>query len=147
VSNAIPETQFSIYKIDAEKMIKTFFPDKKTATKSEMLGALLNSLEKILREKNNCENFSRIKFKGYDGVVFKTLHEPDWKSVLQQMLSKNESTKAKTLSSEFLLNANISYVLFRICKNSLYAMTGGYGRSLSQPSWNLVKRQQSPRSI
>ena len=127
MNNAIPETQFSIYKVDSEKIIEVFFPDKKTATTTEMLRAILNSIEKILREKNNCDDFSRIKFKGYGGVVFKTFHEPDWKNVLQQMLSNNESTKAKTLPDDFLLNANISYVLFRICKDSLYAMTGGYG--------------------
>jgi hypothetical protein len=129
VSNVIAETQFSIYKIDAEKIMEVFFPDKRNVTKSEMLEALLNKIDKNLRKKNNCDNFSRIKFKGYEGIIFKTLHEPDWKCVLQQMLFKNESSKAESLPDDFLLNASISYVMFRICQGCLYAMTGGYGSS------------------
>lgn len=127
MNTSTPETQFSVYKIDTEKVVCTFFPECSSPTLSEMLKALINSIEKILSEKNNCKGFSRLEYKGYGGVVFKTIHTPDWESVLSQMIKNNESKRASKLPDDFLLNTNISYVLFRICNDSLYVMTGGYG--------------------
>lgn len=125
--SSIPETQFSVYKLDIENVCEEFFADGATPSTIEILKALLNSIEKILRKKNNCIGFTRIKFKGYGGIVFKTTHTPDWKNTLSQMLKNNESKKANLLPDDFLSNTNISYVLFRLCKDCLYAMTGGYG--------------------
>jgi len=129
VSNtAIPETQFSIYKIDTSKVIETFFPNEDNPSTDDMLRALINSIEKILRGKGvNCAGFSRLKYKGYSGVVFKTIHEPIWKSTISQMIINNKSKKASSLPNDFLFNTNISYVLFHTYNECVYAMTGGYG--------------------
>lgn len=127
------ETQFSIYKLDNLKITEEFFPDKKTATQSDILEALLHSIEIILHEKKNCINSKRIVFENYCGIAFKTLHVPDWKNVIQQTLLKNEHENEsefeddKAQRNDFLQNSNVSYILFYICRGSIYAMTGGYG--------------------
>lgn len=120
-------TQFSIYKIDVEKVLDVFFENNRDATIDEMLEALLNSVAKILREKSNCESHTRVKLTGFNGFVFKTIHEPDWKSVLSQIIDNNELESSNNLPDDFFTNANVSYVLFYLCDESIYVMTGGYG--------------------
>lgn len=127
-SATIPETQFSIYKIDTQKVIETFFSDKKEFSTDDMLEALINSVEKILRGKGDCcVGFSRLEYKAFCGVIFKTVHEPEWKTMLSLMISNNEFKKVKPLHNDFLNNTNISYVLFYIHNECIYVMTGGYG--------------------
>lgn len=120
-------TQFSIYKIDDEKTIDTLKLGKKDATAQNMLEVLLESIEKQLSEKRNCEGFCRLKYKGFQGIVFKTIHEPEWKKTIQLMLKHNKSKSENSIPEGFLYNANISYVLFHICNDCIYVMTGGYG--------------------
>ncbi|WP_313164667.1 DUF6119 family protein [Sedimentibacter sp.] len=121
------ETKFSIYKVDSEKVIEDFFQNNSKPTAADMLKAVLNSIEKILKKKDNCLGFSRLKFKKYSGVIFKTVHAPDWKNTLLQMIKNNESTKASSLPDNFISNENVSYVIFKTYNESIYAMTGGYG--------------------
>jgi len=130
LSSMTPEAQFSIYRIDFEKVITDFFSEGTSPTIDDILKAMINSIEKLLRGKDNCEGFSRLKSDGYEGFVFKTCHIPDWKSLLQQIIKNNEIKNVPELPHDFLNNKNISYILFRIQKDSLYVMTGGYGSFL-----------------
>ena len=63
--------------------------------------------------------------KGFVGVVFKTTHEPAWKEVAEQLLSKENIDKKDEES--LLSNTNVSYVFFYQINNTVYACTGGYG--------------------
>jgi hypothetical protein len=128
-SNA-PETQFSIYQIDYERVSEVMTIARKQGEKGyseEIKAAIINSMVKILQEKRNAK-YKKIKYLGFEGVIFKTKHNPAWQDVVVQILSNNEFAKAdKDESRKFLLNVNVSYVLLYQNGETLYGMTGGYG--------------------
>lgn len=121
----IPETQFSIYKIDfdlTEEFFKIQVPRTSENYIEAITNALINSIVAILNKKN--ATYYRINNKGFVGVVFKTIHKPAWKEVALQLLGNEE---AKKISKDFLTNTNVSYVLICHIDNKLYVCTGGYG--------------------
>lgn len=124
MTTSIPKTQFSIYKVDTEKVISEFLSDSDNKEIKKILEVMLESVKK---NRVKFKKFKQIKYEGYDGVVFKTAHAPDWKSLLSQMLEGNELKENTEPSRDFLVNTNVSYILFYIYNDSLYVMTGGYG--------------------
>jgi hypothetical protein len=125
-----PEAQFSIYKIDFEKVIADFFSESISPKCDDILIALTNSIENLLKEKENCKGYSLLISDDYQGFVFKTYHIPDWKDLIQQLIINNKNSNKSDLPSDFLFNKNISYILFKMQKDSIYVMTGGYGSFL-----------------
>lgn len=125
-----PETQFSIYKINFEEVEDTFNIKKnieEIGYVEEVLTALINGTLKILRNKPKC-TVHEVKFKGFSGIIFKTIHDPIWKSVALQVIKNNEISKEQILNNEdFLTNSSISYVLFYPLNKDLFVLTGGYG--------------------
>lgn len=121
----IPETQFSIYKIDFDLMEDKFniqVPRTSENYIETITNALINSIVAILKKKSAC--YHRINNKGFIGVVFKTVHKPAWKEVALQLLGNEEARK---IPEDFLTNTNVSYVFTCHIDNKLYVCTGGYG--------------------
>lgn len=128
MSSATAETQFSIYKIDFDAIESTFSIDGTKNTpeyKQNTIKCLINSVCSIVGKKAY-SHIQKIKYGGFEGVFFKTVHEPAWKSVAIQILHKNE-LKVPDRPSDFLTNTNVSYILFYSIGTKLYACTGGYG--------------------
>lgn len=124
------ETQFSIYKVNC-KYVEESFKIKHDKYNEKNLGKicdkLLNRIIQLIKKKKY-EAYNRIVYNNFNGVVFKTIHNPAWRDTLQKIISNNEYTKRQsTLDEDFLTNTNVSYVLFNIYNKSLYVMTGGYG--------------------
>ncbi|TEB05668.1 hypothetical protein Psch_02709 [Pelotomaculum schinkii] len=129
-STNTPEAQFSIYQIDYERVSEIMPIVRKQGKKGyyeEIKAAIINSTLKILQEKRNAE-YKKVKYLGFEGVIFKTIHNPAWQDVVVQILSNNElSENEKDESRKFLLNVNVSYILLYQNGKILYGMTGGYG--------------------
>ena len=126
----LPEAQYSIYKISFEEIEETFeikHESTEIGYEEEVINALICSILKIL-EKRPQSIAHRVQYKEFNGVVFKTINEPNWKDVVKQMIDGNEYTKTQLkLPKGFLTNSNISYVLFYVDSGNLFAITGGYG--------------------
>ena len=129
-SGNVPEAQFSIYRIDFERISEVMTITKKQTQKGyyeEIKNAIINLTIKKLHEKLNAE-YRKVKYLGFEGIVFKTMHKPIWQDVIIHMLSSSESKKVKKNEiNQFLLNVNVSYLLIYKIGKSIYAMTGGYG--------------------
>lgn len=128
MSSTIAETQFSIYKIDFDAIDSTFSIAGSKASPEYIqntIKCLINSVCSIVGKKAY-SHIQKIKYGGFEGVFFKTVHEPAWKSVAIQILHKNE-LKVPDQPSDFLTNTNVSYILFYSVGTKLYACTGGYG--------------------
>ena len=128
MSSTVAETQFSIYKIDFDAIDLTFNISEPKDTPQYIqnsIKCLINSVCSIINKKAHSQ-IQQIKFGGFEGVFFKTVHEPVWKSVAVQIIQKNE-LKNFSCPSDFLINANVSYILFYSIGAKLYACTGGYG--------------------
>lgn len=125
-----PETQFSIYKLNFEEVEDNFNIKKKIGEVGyvdEVLTALINGTIKILCNKPKC-TVHKVKYKGFSGIIFKTIHNPVWKSVATQIITNNElSEKQSSLKEDFLTNGNISYMLFYPLNEDIYVLTGGFG--------------------
>lgn len=126
----LPETQFSIYKIDFEEVENTFKIQHKNTDESyieKIVTALINGTKKILDKKSNSISF-HVQYTGFSGLIFKTIHDPVWKEVAQQIISGNENkVEQNKIPKNFLTNSNVSYLLFYKQDDNLYAVTGGYG--------------------
>ena len=123
---AIPETQFSIYKIDYDLIEEKFnivVPRTDKKYPNAVITALINSVAAILEKKS--ADYYKFSNKGFVGMVFKTVHRPAWREVAEQLLSdKKLSTKDK---DNLLSNTNVSYVFFYQINEKIFACTGGYG--------------------
>lgn len=123
---AAPETQFSIYKIDFELVEEKFNFDIPQTDKNyafAVTNALINYITAAL--KNKSASYRKFNNNEFMGIVFKTVHEPIWKEVAEQLLS-NEKVDKET-KKYLLSNTNASYVFFYQINNKIYACTGGYG--------------------
>lgn len=128
MSTAASETQFSIYQIDFDSIDSNFdiAGERCSAEYLENVTvALINSACSIIRKKPYSQ-IQRIRYQGFCGIVFKTVHEPTWKTVAEQILVHNEIKEDKT-RADFLTNTNVSYILFYVVETKMYACTGGYG--------------------
>ena len=126
--NISAETQYSIYKIDFDSLDSVFkiVGEKGSAGYLEnAMAAIINSVCSLVRNKSYSQ-IQRIKYTGFSGVVFKTVHEPTWKTVAEQIIQQNELEAAET-RPDFLTNTNVSYILLYTVGSKMYACTGGYG--------------------
>lgn len=127
----LPETQFSIYKVDFEEVENKFKIGHKNLDKGyieEIITALVNGTEKIINKKPNSASSICVQYLGFSGLIFKTIHDPIWKEVAQQIIAGNENKiNPNKIPENFLTNSNISYLLFYKFSDNLYAVTGGYG--------------------
>lgn len=123
---AIPETQFSIYKIDYDLIEEKFniaIPRTDVKYPNTVINALINSVAAILDKKS--ADYYKFINRGFVGIVFKTVHRPAWREVAEQLLSnKNLSDDNK---ENLLSNTNVSYVFFYQIGEKTFACTGGYG--------------------
>ena len=122
------ETQYSIYKIDFDSLDIVFkIVGEKGAVEylENATAAIINSVCSLVSKKPYSQ-VQRIKYQGFSGVVFKTVHEPTWKTVAEQIIMRNEIEDAET-QSDFLTNTNVSYILLYTVGSKMYACTGGYG--------------------
>ena len=128
MSTLAAETQFSIYKLDYD-LVDSNFDIKGTRGSVEYLenvkAALINSVCFLIRNKPYSQ-IQKVQYQSFSGVVFKTVHEPTWKTVAEQIISHNEIEKAET-RADFLTNTNVSYILLFVVGEKMYACTGGYG--------------------
>lgn len=124
-----PQTQFSIYKIDFDSVETTFKLDEKKQDEDYVpfiCDLIVNSIVDLVKEKPN-DGLYKIKLGEFRGVVFKTIHNPAWKDTLKYVMSNNEIEHQEKISTYFLTNTNVSYVLLYKHSGCIYAMTGGYG--------------------
>lgn len=122
------ETQFSIYKIDFDSVESTFDITGEKGTKEyleNIIAVIINSVCSLVRKKPSSQ-IQQIQFQSFSGVVFKTVHEPAWKTVAEQIIANNEIEGAE-MAHGFLTNTNVSYILLCAVGSKLYACTGGYG--------------------
>jgi len=121
----IPQTQFSICKIDIGKVNDTFKQIKVVSNEDINITAskvLIKSVCKIINGKK-CLELKEFSYEGFYGVIFKTEHIPAW----QEMLAYIINNCVEGISSSHITNVNVSYILLYPYKDGIYAMTGGYG--------------------
>ena len=122
-------SKYSIYKIDLEAVIKEY-DIKDDITKGDTLkivDLIINEIVKSVKRKK-FSDVHRVKYNGMYGLFFKTVHEPAWLGIARVMIEQNEYDEEQhSPKSDFLKNTNISYVLFYMYEDSIYAVTGGYG--------------------
>lgn len=122
--------QFSIYKICFEEVEREFTfeeTNSKEEYASKIVEALVNSVAKIVK-KRPYSQMHRVEYGGFYGILFKTVHDPSWEGIAREMISGNQYGREQPkVSTDFLKNTNISYVLFYIYEGNVYALTGGYG--------------------
>lgn len=67
-----------------------------------------------------------LKYNGFNGIIFKTVHIPAWKCVAEHFIANNEKNSEGN-SGKFLTNTNVSYVFLYKDSKNIYACIGGYG--------------------
>lgn len=131
------ETQFSVYKIDANLFtsVKGIKDKTKEQAAIDIIMYLLAEIKKELYKRNNAE-YEEVNVCDVRGIVYKTLHVPEWKGMIYGLFNKME--KEIPFKME---NTNISYVLFYRVNENVYAMTAGYGNHIIkkyiEKSWGL----------
>lgn len=131
------DTQFSIYKIDTNKFLSISGMQKLSKAKrtKEILNIMLSEIRQNIAKRENSDQ-NNIKVDGFTGVVYKTVNNPDWDGMITNLFEKME-----TKISFDLENVNVSYILFYPIKESIYAMTAGFGNHLIknyiERSWGL----------
>lgn len=130
MAESTPETQFSIYKIDCERVDRVFTIKGDFETDQYLqnaIRAIINSSKSNIAKKNG--TIQQIDYEGFQGLVFRTEHEPMWKGVIEQILSRNQLDKAEVDHNLLLKNINVSYILLYLFRGCIYALTGGFGSS------------------
>lgn len=131
------DTQFSIYKIDNNKFLSIRGMEELSVTQQtqEILNIMLSEIKQNIRQRENSE-VENINIDGFVGIAYKTVNRPNWEGMITKLFQKMEW---KTLFD--LENVNVSYILFYLIKESIYAMTAGYGSHLIknyiEKSWGL----------
>lgn len=131
------DTQFSIYKIDTNKFLSIRGMKELSITKrtKEILNIMLGEIKQNIVKRAN-SNQKDINVDGFIGVVYKTINTPDWDGMITHLFGQmNEKINFD------LENINVSYILFYPIKESIYAMTAGFGNHLIknyiERSWGL----------
>lgn len=131
------DTQFSIYKIDTNKFLSIRGMKELSITKrtKEILNIMLGEIKQNIVKREN-SNQKDINVDGFIGVVYKTINTPDWDGMITHLFGQmNEKINFD------LENINVSYILFYPIKESIYAMTAGFGNHLIknyiERSWGL----------
>lgn len=131
------ETQFSVYKIDANLFtsVKGIKDKTKEQAAIDIIMYLLAEIKKELYKRDNAE-YEEVNVCDVRGIVYKTLHVPEWKGMISGLFNKME--KEIPFKME---NTNISYVLLYRVNENVYAMTAGYGNHIIkkyiEKSWGL----------
>lgn len=131
------DTQFSIYKIDTNKFLSIRDIEKLSVSQrtQEILKIMLSEIKQNIRQRENSQ-VENISIEGFVGIAYKTVNRPNWEGMITKLFQKMEG---ETLFD--LENVNVSYILFYSIKESIYAMTAGYGSHLIknyiEKSWGL----------
>lgn len=122
------QAQFSIYKISDEEVRKVCNITHKVEERGYIEEVITALNQKIIFELDNRPGaeYNLVKFKGFSGLIFKTIHRPLWYDMARDILEHNELEGEKP-DGRLLLNVNISYVLFYLHGKAVYAVTGGFG--------------------
>ena len=123
------ETQFSIYKINFEELENLFKIKNQYGTDkyyTEAIDVIINSISSLVKKKNNSQ-LQIFEYSGFKGIIFKTVHFPDWCGIAEEFLINNTLEEQEKLNKHFLTNTNVSYVFLFKENDSIYACTGGYG--------------------
>lgn len=117
------EIQFSIYKISPELVIKNNNNIDSNTNIEDMLDILLDNIFKGTNKppKDKAVLFAK---DGYKGVLIKKKRNPAWEGLIGNLMGVT-----KPESKELIINESVSFILFKIVNNELYATTGGYGSS------------------
>lgn len=131
------DTQFSIYKIDANKFsdVRGMKELSKAKQTKEILNIMLTEIKQNIEKREN-SNQKDINVEGFVGVVYRTINTPDWDGMITNLFGQID----EKVNFE-LVNINVSYILFYPIKESIYAMTAGFGNHLIknyiERSWGL----------
>lgn len=131
------KTQFSIYKIDLDQFASIQGMKEKTREQRaiDIVSYLLTEIKKEVNRRDNAE-FEDINISDVKGIVYKTVNIPEWDGMMSGLFEKMQ--KEISFGIE---NTNVSYVLFYIVCENIYAMTAGYGNHLIKKyverSWGL----------
>lgn len=131
------ETQFSIYKIDLNQFASIQGMKEKTEGQRavDIVSYLLTEIKKEVNSRDNAEH-EDINISDVKGIVYKTVNIPEWDGMMSGLFDKMQ----KEIPFE-IENTNVSYVLFYIVNENIYAMTAGYGNHLIkkyiEKSWGL----------
>lgn len=113
--------QFSIYKVDLEKVEEMETIDKSDANYLEVVRRTL--LELILKKiKRKTDYFYKLEKGRYEGYFFKTKNKPVWNHLIAPILVSNID-----LFSDEFQNTNASYILTFLSNQNIYIMTAGFG--------------------
>lgn len=122
------QAQFSIYKISDEDVRKACSITHETREPEYAKEVIESLTDKIILELKNRPGagYNLVAHKGFSGLIFKTIHKPLWHDMAQEILEHNE-LEGEEPDRKFILNVNISYILFYPCKHAVYVVTGGFG--------------------
>lgn len=128
-------TQFSIYKISYSEVKKHH---TLTAQESQgdyakkvcqfLLGQIKRKLQQNLETEKAIPTIYDVDADELKGIIYKTEHSPAWIEMARRVLKETQNTCVR--ADVPLVNVNVSYVLFYVNDDSIYAMTGGYGNHL-----------------
>lgn len=128
--NDSAQAQFSIYKLSDAEIRKTCVIQHEINEKEyseEVIKLLTDKITSELNDRFGSE-YCLVKYRGFSGLIFKTIHHPLWGDLAKDIIEHNEYDGGqRKLGKRFIENANISYVLFYPCNQSVYAVTGGFG--------------------
>lgn len=128
--NDSAQAQFSIYKLSDAEIRKTCVIQHEINEKEyseEVIKLLTDKITSELNDRFGSE-YCLVKYRGFSGLIFKTIHHPLWCDLAKDIIEHNEyDDEQKEVGKRFIENANVSYVLFYPCNQSVYAITGGFG--------------------
>ena len=83
------ETQFSVYKIDANLFtsVKGIKDKTKEQAAIDIIMYLLAEIKKELYKRDNAE-YEEVNVWDVRGIVYKTLHVPEWKGMISGLFNK-----------------------------------------------------------
>lgn len=122
------QAQFSIYKISDEEVRKTCHITHEISEPGyakEVIKALTDKIVTELNDRRGAE-YNLVDYKGFSGLIFRTIHKPLWYDMARDILEHNEYDGEQP-GGNLLLNVNTSYVLFYPHGKAVYAVTGGFG--------------------
>lgn len=119
---------FSIYKVDLGKLNRIVESDGEGITIEAYLDTLMERLKSDVKEKSD-GYIETIDYPGFKGLVYRTEVQPHWRKLIENMAGYTE-IQGEIGKVSWLVNTNVSYVLFHECSSQIYAVTGGYGHHL-----------------
>ena len=112
--------QFSIYKIDIEKL-KELMEITEEKEIYELKSSLIEYIDTLIR--NNNDTVVLADYDEFSLLFIKTKREPIWKGLIEKMFEET-SNIGYSIS---VFNQSSSYIIFTIIDEKIYAMTGGRG--------------------